>query len=395
MSCYKCKKLIISEDERIDILNKYGILNEAVQYINPSNMLVKSRSFFANGKWKNLSPEGDAEFKKDLESTKEFLQKWQGKGYIVRVGIEASESQVTNYDREVEPKVFLNKGVLSQRRADTMKKLLTNIFNQYIEQGLIKQTPVFDPPEVIIGKTPYRRGVDSPTDPKYTPERYVSYMLRANAPLETLKPIGSNKEPNTPEFKPMPRVEIPGGKVPPFTGTGLTEECLVNLGIQFVYYSTPKDGFEKNTKRQLEDKTYERKGCCGGHSCNKADYLVKLNGVTIGEANLNNGPGKNYAKSVKSNVLSVSPELAKEIISKGSSVILSIVCKGTECHSDAPGFIITNLRNGKVLSKGCAPITVISKTPSAFIPGEVKLLYIEDCGRVIRKLENNIVKAGF
>jgi hypothetical protein len=180
MSYYKQKRLIISEQERNEILSKYGIINEVNIKVDDFTLKVGSRGFFANGKWKNLKPEAQAEFEKDKEATKNFVKEWGNiPGYIIEVKIEASESRVTNYDREVEGNVRLKEGELSKRRADTMKRILTGLFESYLKEGIIKEMPVFKESIIKIGETPYVRGTSNPKDPVYDKERYVFYSLKA------------------------------------------------------------------------------------------------------------------------------------------------------------------------------------------------------------------------
>lgn len=385
MSCYKCKKLIISEEERKDILFKYGILNEITTPIDLATLRVGSRGFFANGKWKNLKSEAQVEFDSDWKNVTEFLKKWNRPGFIIEVYIEASESRVTNYDREVEPKVFLKPGVLSQRRADTLKNILNAKFDELLKDGVISKKPIIERVDVKIGKTPYVRGKSDPKAAVYDKERYVMYTLKAVREKDAIIPS---------------EIPTPEPNKPP-TEITTTEDCLTNLKIQIVYKKDAEGNFTRGSTSAPKGGYVIRTGCCGYHKCDDAVYDVLLNGVVIGVANLNNGSrtaretSTGTGDSKESPIFSISKEQANQILSKGNRVLLSLNCKKNVCHSDAPGYIIYN--NDKIISSGCAPIQVRvaeeNKDKPCFIPGEVKMLYIDNCGTKINPPDNPIIDA--
>jgi len=277
MSYYKQKRLIISEQERNEILSKYGVLNEINVKVDNFTLQVGSRGFFANGKWKNLKPEAQAEFEKDKEATKNFLREWGNTpGYIIEVKIEASESQVTNYDREVEGNVRLKKGELSTRRAATMKRILTGLFESYLKDGIINKMPVFTESVIKIGETPYVRGTSDPKAKIYDKERYVFYTLKAIREKDPIRPT------------PKP------------------DDCKII--IQFVSNS------ETLTKNKLvfkaPDADYKSTadvckagwgfcaGCSGRVGNTNAKFKVLINGDTIGKIDMSGSEGS-LIKGVK------------------------------------------------------------------------------------------------
>jgi hypothetical protein len=214
---------------------------------------------------------------------------------VVYVKIVAGESQVTNNDNEVNPPTEVQSGYLSTKRAETMKAYITNYFQGLVTQKILDKLPVFEAFEIIIGSTPYKKGVDKPDDQKYKNEKFVRVEM-------AIKPAS---------------------------------ECIVGLSVT-VLYNPDKD---------------PKFPCRGNHQCDNANFDVLLNNVKIGEANLNNG---RYGGFKSSGVLEVTNDLAKQIMGDTpKNIVIQLQCKSQNCHSDRPEIIIK--KGNTVLFNGCAP----------------------------------------
>jgi hypothetical protein len=325
MSHCNRRKLMINEEEKVAILSLYGLMTEqanssAVQSTSgPDEMNLTGKSFFDNGKWKNMSPKGKQELDNQLSEASKFLA--AKKGRVVYIKIKSGESQVTNSDNEVTPHVQVEPGYLSEKRAATMKAYLTKYFESLKGQGIISQMPIFEAPESIIGTTSYTKGVDNPNDSKYEPERYVNVELKLQSP----------------------------------------EKCVVGLTVEVMYNDTETGGFP----------------CRGGHKCDEAKFAVKLNGVKIGEANLNN---VNDGKSRTSGKIVVNDAQAKQIIGNQSKdIVISLQClSGSNCHSSTPEVKIS--KGTSVIYWGCSPsIAARGET------NEKTILVLDNCGNLKQK----------
>ena len=325
MSHCNRRKLMINEEEKVAILSLYGLMTEqanpsAVQSKTGSDeMNLTGQSFFDNGKWKNMSAKGKQELDSQLSKASEFLA--AKKGRVVYVKINAGESQVTNSDNEVTPHVQVEPGYLSEKRAATMKVYLTKYFESLKGQGIISQMPIFEAPFFKLGETSYTKGEDNPNDPKYIPERFVDVELKLQSP----------------------------------------EKCVVGLTVEVMYNKTKNTSFP----------------CRGGHQCNEAIFAVKLNGVKIGTANLNNA---NDGGDRTSGKIVVTDAQAKQIIGNQSKdIIISLQCdSGSNCHSSTPEIRIS--KEGSVIYWGCSP-SISSRGET----NEKTILVLDNCGNLKQK----------
>ena len=290
---------------------------------NSDEITLKGKSFFSNGKWKSLSPEGKKELDSQLANAAKFLT--SKKGRVVYVKIIAGESQVTNTDNENPARPKVDPGYLSEKRATTMKEYLTKYFDNLVSQGIISSKPIFEAPEVIIGSEKYTKGIDNPNDEKYQPERFVRVELKLKSPAE----------------------------------------CVVGLTVEVMYNS-------------VEDTRFP---CRGDHQCNDAEFAIKLNGVEIGIANLNNGKGfKDYGGSRTSGKIIVTDAQAKQIIGNQSKdIVISLQClSGDKCHSSSPEVKIS--KGDSVIYWGCSPsISTYGDT------GDKTILVLDNCGNLKQK----------
>ena len=338
MSCKR--KLLITEEEKITILSLYNILEQTTPS-GKTEYTMSGQSFFDDGKYSSFSNKDIKKLKSDLEGAAKFLI--DNKGRIVYVKIIASESQVTNFDREKYPSTgkpsdyseekSLKALELSRLRAETMKKYLTDYFSSLLNQGYITNKPIFEPAELRLGSTEYVKGESNKNNPNYDSERYVKVDLTIKSP----------------------------------------EECIIGLTVEVMYKDNPNSQPSVGT----DGKPFS---CRGGHDCDDALFDVKLNGISIGKANLNNGP-KNppIGGDRTSGKLVVDNAKAKAIIGNESKdIVISLQCLSqSNCHSDRPEVRIS--KGNTVIFHQCTPVIGRGKT------GDIKILELDNCGNLKKK----------
>jgi hypothetical protein len=183
--------------------------------------------------------------------------------------------------------------------------------------------PIFQEPRIEIGPTKYVKGQTVLTPAllkKYETEQKVSVELKLMAP----------------------------------------EKCLVDLEVEVKYEKERNAAFP----------------CRGGHTCDDANFEVKMNGVPIGRANLNNA---NDSGSRTSGIIKIDDAMAKAIIGVNSKEILfSLKClSGQNCHSGTPEVIIK--KNGETIYHSCSPAM------SRGDQNEYPIHTLDACGNVLKK----------
>ena len=323
MSCKK-NYLLITEDEKVYIKNLYGLLTEATTGDN--EVLITADSTFAAGKYSQLSEEGITELTTGLENASNWLT--TNKGSMIYVQVVASESQLTNYDYEQDPKVAVPPKFLSRQRAKTLTRYLKQYFKTLVDRKTINEIPIFETPKLLIGKTKYTKGqtVTPALRAQYNAEQSVAVELKLMSP----------------------------------------EKCLIDLEIEVKYDSTPNAAFP----------------CRGGHNCNDAMFQINLNGVEIGIADLNNYISKRdpvNGTSKTSGVIKINETTAKAIIAVNKKkLIFSLKClSSSNCHSGTPEIVIK--KGGEVIYNECSPAMERGDM------NEYPVLELDSCGNVIKK----------
>jgi lipoprotein-anchoring transpeptidase ErfK/SrfK len=316
--CCKKNSFLITEGERAYIRNLYGLLTEAT---GEGQITITADSTFGSGKYSQLSQEGIEELQGGLERASTWMT--ENKGSLIFVQIVAVESQLTNYDTEQDPKVPVAEKVLSRLRAKTLKRYLIQYFQSLVASGVLTEMPIFQEPKIERGPTKYVKGQTVLTPAllkKYETEQKVSVELKLMAP----------------------------------------EKCLVDLEVEVKYEKEPNTAFP----------------CRGGHTCNDANFEVKMNGVPIGRANLNNA---NDSGSRTSGIIKIDDAKAKDIIGVNSKEILfSLKClSGQNCHSGTPEVIIK--KNGETIYHSCSPAM------SRGDQNEYPIHTLDPCGNVLKK----------
>lgn len=122
------RKLIITEEERKDILKKYNISNLIKEAEIKPGQSVQTKITFAGGKY--LQTSGDfSDLTDNITAIKDFCNKVPS-GKIVEVVVEAGESQIPNTDNETGGgKVDV--GYLSKKRYATIKAFLQKKFDEW------------------------------------------------------------------------------------------------------------------------------------------------------------------------------------------------------------------------------------------------------------------------
>jgi hypothetical protein len=223
----------ISDDERNRILNLHESATKR-QYLVIEQNEVKTESEtiplnlnWARGKWK-LTPTQINSLTNELVRLTNFIRQHQGSEITIQ--IRAGESQVTNYDREQSGNVKLESGVLSEKRGTEIVNFLNGYFKNLVDQGKLTEMPIIPNPMTVIGHTPYSGTTDLKDTNKvnsYNSEQFIQAIISLKKDYD----------------------------------------CIVGMEVTIGYF--PEKGQS-------------------GHGCDEAIFELKLNGVSLGIANLNN-----------------------------------------------------------------------------------------------------------
>jgi hypothetical protein len=338
MSCCS-KKLVITEQEKLDIMKMYGLLLEGEELPDGGYQIDFSNTFksgYHSAKYINK-----ALLTAELQAAKDWLASKlkNNKGKLVFVKIDASESKVPNADAE-KGGVVLQPYELSNKRAVAINNFLSGIFDGWVTEGLISQKPIFAFPEAKIQGPnwcpPYTKDetcvekTDKKDDPKFTENQYVRVQFLVDTP-------------------------------------GMSAKCVEGLSITVSYNK------EKNASFP----------CRGNHQCDQADFNVLLNKVPIGSVSLNNAvDGGSRTGTVK-----VTPQQAVKIAAtNGKKVEVYLQCKYAACHSATPEISIS--KNNFVLPGFPRCVPSISERDDFTMK---HILTLDICGNVTE--QNNNQKA--
>jgi hypothetical protein len=341
-------KFIVSESEKERILSLHKKANSNFylmkeQSVESENSNIKTINFnfnYPSGWWSENTPNLVQSIKEKLKEINEFIK--TRKGSKVTITVEVGESKVPNYNGE-DPnienikklkykekiKYRMPEGQLASYRADVIKRVLDEIFNQYYEQEYINEKPIIVPITKVDGPD-FNSLVDNPNDEKFTKYQYVRLILSAS-----------------------------GKKY---------EECKIDLFIEINY-----------------DKSSNDRGI--NHECNAALFQINANDITLKtikgtDADMNNGskpwPPKAEKKkeqlqtkefinsnpdkpgSYRYNQFQITPELGKQLLSNSAdgNITIRSICmtpkdedrgKGFgKCHQEVPHVIIKD-KTGKIV----------------------------------------------
>lgn len=294
---------------------------------------VELQATFESGKWKEKSiPKLEIldELREAIDwlRTKSELIKQSGgfidgKAKILTIQIESGESQVTNYDNEVNPKIPVDVGVLAERRAKTIQNFLTIYFKKLQKDGTIGAIPVFEAPKIVIGATAWNpKGGDKAGDQKFRDEQFIRVKFKLTPP----------------------------------------SACLEGLTVEVMYKKEPNPSFP----------------CRGGHKCDDAIFEVFLNQTKLnGVANLNNANDGGD----RSSIFTVSPQQASDILgNKPGNIMMSFVCKNKDkrCHSSTPEIKLS--KGDSVIYHACTPSIGEENDYS-----KINVMELDVCGNLNKK----------
>jgi hypothetical protein len=329
------KTIILSESQVKNVIGR--ILTEQTIVRNevrkpaslpPINIPYK----FPAGYWlptKNLI----SQVTNSLDPIIEFIRQHQSQK--IEVSIQAGESQVTNADNEPSSK---NKGktvpqkYLANNRANSVKTIIDNYFDNLIKNNVISVKPTFIENQIVIGSTPYQRGVNKPNDPKYSEEQFINVIVNATGESVTIE-----------------------------------ETCLVGLRLMIDYN---KDWCKPNDQSRC-------------HACNKAVFSIYANGVPIKDANGSNIIDLNNEGSGDSRKwIGIFSETDSKAVLQGGKkeIIITYQCEyegGEGCHSDAMHVTIFDNTNKQIFSNFVSGGYRVKKSD-----GQRLLLKTDQCGRV-------------
>jgi len=332
------RKLVITEQEKLEIMSMYGILLEGElpgggYEIDFSNTF---KSGYHSAKYINKTL-----LLEELTAAKTWLssQLKGDKGKLVFVKILASESRVPNADAE-NGGVVLAEYELSNKRAVAVNNFLSGIFDGWIKEGLIGGKPIFAFPEPTIGGPnwcpSYTKDetcvekTDKNTDSKFTEHQYVRVQFLIDTP-------------------------------------GMSEKCVDGLSITVSYNKDKNPSFP----------------CRGNHQCDEADFTVVLNKVPIGSVSLNNAKDGGS----RTGTVTVNPQQAKKIAATNAKKVeVYLQCKYAACHSATPEISIS--KNKFILPGFPRCVPSISERDDFTMK---HILTLDICGNVTQ--QNNNQKA--
>ena len=298
MSCCN-RKLIITEEEKLDIMKLYGLLLEGET--TEGGYEIDFSNTFESGKHSTKYINKQL-LTTELNNAKTWLlnklKEPGNKGKLVYVEIDASESKVPNADAE-NGGIVLPPYQLSNKRAVSINNYLSAIFDGWVTEKLVPEKPIFSFPPPKIGgpnwcpsysKDPECEGTeknDKNTDQKFTDHQYVRVKFLLD------------------------------------DGT-ISAKCLEGLSITVAYNQTASAAFP----------------CRGNHRCDEADFNVLLNKVPVGSVSLNNA---NDGGS-RTGTVTVTPQQATAIAKASTNkkkIDIYLKCKFAKCHSSTPEITIS------------------------------------------------------
>jgi hypothetical protein len=298
MSCCN-RKLIITEEEKLDIMKLYGLLLEGETA--EGGYEIDFSNTFQSG-YHSVNYINKKLLTTELNNAKTWLlnklKEPGNKGKLVYVEIDASESKVPNADAE-KGGVILLPYELSNKRAVSINNYISGIFDGWVNEKLVPEKPIFSFPPPKIGgpnwcpsysKDPECEGTpknDKKTDQKFTEHQYVRVKFLLD------------------------------------DGT-ISAKCLEGLSITVAYNQTASAAFP----------------CRGGHKCDEADFNVLLNKVPVGSVSLNNA---NDGGS-RTGTVTVTPQQATAIAKASTDkkkIDIYLKCKFAKCHSSTPEITIS------------------------------------------------------
>lgn len=363
-------RLLITEEEKKEILNLYNLINEQDDVAREPLSIDKDIKFptgFHSVKYlTDLVPE--------IEKIVEYLKTSKGKTFVVNVELSSGESQIPNNDRETNEEDGKTEGWLAQRRQTSITTYITDQLKSFVDQGLLASLPEFTINPIQIGQTPWvGQTFKQPNGEKYL---CTEKQKRAGCVKKYLACKQTTCKDIAEKYASEQYIRV---KIVIKEEISKKKKCLDNMTIEV---------------------NYNR----GDHNCNSAVYKIFINDIQLTRddgkpfASLNNDivntnkeldyynndPKRGGARF---NKFTVTPEIATELLKGGkNSFTISAMCWnpmnlyhsswGMGCHEGVGTIIVTNGKGEK--------FTYESATPRQ--KNETKVLVtINSCGSEITK----------
>lgn len=308
-----------------EFAKKYGLITDENGDPIQATDKMTIQFNFASGFWSNKANSADGsttivtQVTNAVQEVKDFLNKFFIP-QITRITIASGESAVPNKDNEAPGSPRLNPGELAKRRSATIQELLTQQLQSVVSDGLVKQLPEIQIAQPVIGSATVKNS------PEAIAEQFVSATIEVK---------------------------------------GLTK-CDFNLNIE-VKYMPVAFGNDKY------------------HNCNNAQFTLLLNDIpiTCNETgtdifSLNNYPNAGARKQT----LTVSPEKAKQILAKSTTVEVAFKCMSEKCH-ESP-LIMSVFDKDKKIS-GPSYMGTAKNRADRMAQGDIrKVATMDNCGKIIK-----------
>lgn len=342
-------RLIITEDDKFDILRRYNLLSE--QESGPREPLTIDKKVTFPGGYH--SEKYLTDLIPEIEKVKQYLQSGKGRAFLVDVILSSGESQIPNKDVETKDEQGTEPGWLANKRQTTITTYITDQLQSFVTSGLLLSLPKFTVKPIEIGSTPWvGQTFIQPNGEKYLcteKEKLSGCVTKFRAcKSSTCKDIAD-------KYASEQYINVK------LTLKELSEQkkCLDNMTIEVNY-----------TGRQ--------------HTCNAAVYKIFINGIQLTRddgkpfASLNNDSANtnkelNYYNNNPGNTggprynkFIITPEIATELLKGGkNSFTVSAMCWnplgygfptwGYGCHEGVGTIIITNGQGEKFVYESATP----------------------------------------
>lgn len=318
------KKLIITEEERIEIKTLYGLIREQdVTQKNPELTLDLSGTF-GSGKYK--LPEKANRVDDVINKIREF--KKQNAGSVIEISVNSGESQVPNYDREKYPitgnkavdftkQKSLPVGAIAKYRAAALKSYIEKIAPDLQDSKLVINEP-------IIGPTKWNPdGGDEAGDEKFTKEQFANFKIKVIGKKSNITELPSSGTPGC----------ATGLKINVFVPSHQCNNAEFFIMMNNTVLYNVDGGYTANLNNSNTTVTMKNKQKLGPQLLNPAYGYISQRYGKQEEGNLGGGRSDQFV---------VTPEQSKTIIESGKGFI-NIWMIGTTktIHRDLPRVIIT------------------------------------------------------
>jgi hypothetical protein len=345
-------RLIITENERIEILRRYNLLSE--QESGPREPLVIDKVItfpagYHSAKYlTDLVPE--------IEKITQYLKSSKGKTFVVNVEMSSGESQIPNNDVETKDEDGKTQGWLANKRQTTITTYITDQLQSFVSDGLLLSLPKFTVNPISIGRTPW-------VGQKFVQPNGEKYICtEKESRLGCVRKYNACKQSSCRDI-----------------AERYASEQYIRLNI------TLKEELSKipEEKKCLDNMTIEVNYTKNNHNCNAAVYKIFINNIQLTRddgkpfASLNNdslntnkeldyynnGPKQS---SSRYNKFIITPEIATELLKGGKdSFTISAMCWnplgysfpnwGYGCHEGVGTIIVTNGKGEKTTYESATP----------------------------------------